>query len=321
MPLVAVVIPTVGSPALAGAVASALDQSVDDLLVIVSVDGPANQLQPASWQDHPKVRLIESTRREGGQMARARGAAATDSAFVALLDDDDLWHREKLQRQAVAVETLRSERDVRHALVGCRARVVDLGGTTRAVAPRKLIGTEQSVSSYLFERTEVAPFESMLCSSMLFFNRELLATYPLESFASIHQDWEWLLKLDHDPTLRKQVLPEVLMSYTQNPVGASVSSRAKWLESYEWGMRQRESLTPRQLGDFLLTVTLTLALRQKDRLGLQQTIVASIRYGSPSRAAISFALLHALVPAPLREALAGRLGRAKTHRLLSIPNG
>ena len=104
MPDVSVVIPTHNRRRLLGqAVRSALGQVGVEVEVVVVDDGSSDGTGDvvASLGDD-RVRLIQHRRPLGVAAARNAGAGAARGAWVALLDDDDLWAPDKLKRQLEA---------------------------------------------------------------------------------------------------------------------------------------------------------------------------------------------------------------------------
>jgi glycosyltransferase involved in cell wall biosynthesis len=91
------VIPTIGRPTLARAVESVLGQSLDtgEFEVIVVNDSGA-PLPAAEWQRSPRVRVIETCRRERS-VARNTGAAVAQGRYLHFLDDDDRLAPDALQ--------------------------------------------------------------------------------------------------------------------------------------------------------------------------------------------------------------------------------
>jgi glycosyltransferase involved in cell wall biosynthesis len=91
------IIPTVGRPSLSRAVASLLNQnfSAADFEVIV-VNDSGQPLPPAAWQQHQRVRLITTQRRERS-VARNSGAAMARGEYLHFLDDDDWLGPDALQ--------------------------------------------------------------------------------------------------------------------------------------------------------------------------------------------------------------------------------
>ena len=104
MPDVSVVIPTHNRRQLLGqAVRSALGQVGVEVEVIVVDDGSSDGTADAvASLGDDRVRLIRHPRPLGVAVARNAGAGAARGAWVALLDDDDLWAPDKLKRQLEA---------------------------------------------------------------------------------------------------------------------------------------------------------------------------------------------------------------------------
>jgi glycosyltransferase involved in cell wall biosynthesis len=83
------IIPTIQRDSLTAAVVSVLEQdfSADDFEVIV-VNDSGRPLPPADWQRSPRVRVIDTNRRERC-VARNAGAAVACGRYLHFLDDDD----------------------------------------------------------------------------------------------------------------------------------------------------------------------------------------------------------------------------------------
>jgi len=97
-PRVSVVIPAYcGRPLLKDAVGSVLEQTFEDLEVIVVDDKSPDSTTDLvrSFQD-PRVRLIRHDVNQGAVAARRTGVAAAQGEIVAFLDQDDRFHPEKL---------------------------------------------------------------------------------------------------------------------------------------------------------------------------------------------------------------------------------
>ncbi|WP_394268985.1 glycosyltransferase family 2 protein [Qipengyuania sp.] len=102
MPRIAVIIPAYNAAAtIAETLASACGQSMTDIEVVVVDDGSTDEtaaLVRAAQQGDARIRLIEQAN-VGVAAARNRAIEASDCAFLAPLDADDLWHRDKLACQ------------------------------------------------------------------------------------------------------------------------------------------------------------------------------------------------------------------------------
>ncbi|WIV67429.1 glycosyltransferase family 2 protein [Natrialbaceae archaeon AArc-T1-2] len=106
MTLVSVVIPTYNRAAtLPRAIDSALQQTVDDLEVIVVDDGSTDETEAVlETYDDPRVRPIVHATNRGANVARNTGIEHAHGEYVAFLDSDDEWHPAKLERQLAALE-------------------------------------------------------------------------------------------------------------------------------------------------------------------------------------------------------------------------
>jgi glycosyltransferase involved in cell wall biosynthesis len=104
--LVSVVIPAFNAASTIGAtLRSASVQSHRALEIIVVDDGSSDataDLVEAHARKDSRIRLVGQENR-GLAAARNSGIAASEAAFVATLDADDLWHPEKIERQMAAM--------------------------------------------------------------------------------------------------------------------------------------------------------------------------------------------------------------------------
>lgn len=173
---VSVVIPTIGRPSLAGAVDSALAQSIDVFEIVVVAD----TTEPLALPDDDRIRVVRTGPGSGGANARQCGIQHATGDIIALLDDDDLWHPYKLERQLAEVSGADSGRWV----VTCKCAVREPGHREK-IWPRTLIGEHQSVADYLFTLRRFTLGDAMLQSSTLCFPRELAFQVPL-NYAGVH---------------------------------------------------------------------------------------------------------------------------------------
>jgi glycosyltransferase involved in cell wall biosynthesis len=104
-PAVSVVIPTFDRrPFVLEAIRSVLEQTVDDLEVVVVDDGSTDgTLEAVEGVADPRVRCVRKEH-SGIAATRNRGLAESRGRFVAFLDSDDLWVPEKLEKQLPLLE-------------------------------------------------------------------------------------------------------------------------------------------------------------------------------------------------------------------------
>ncbi|SEQ54984.1 glycosyltransferase family 2 protein [Natrinema salaciae] len=105
MTRVSVIIPTYNRAAtLPRAIDSALEQTIDDLEVVVVDDGSTDDTESVlAAYDDPRVRPVLHATNQGANVARNTGLEHARGEYVAFLDSDDEWHPEKLERQLAAL--------------------------------------------------------------------------------------------------------------------------------------------------------------------------------------------------------------------------
>ena len=132
-PAVTVVIPTYNRGAvLTNSVQSVLDQSYDDLEVIVVDDGSTDQTREVVRKmDDPRICYVYQPN-AGACAARNHGAALARGKYVAFHDSDDVWHADKPNRQMEKLQETGAD------VVVCR--MIRLGKNARATCYPKRIG-------------------------------------------------------------------------------------------------------------------------------------------------------------------------------------
>ncbi|WP_295385678.1 glycosyltransferase [uncultured Thiodictyon sp.] len=108
MPRVTAVIPAHNGAAFIGtAIRSVLAQTCTDLEVLVADDGSSDETVAIVESFGAPVRLIR-VRHGNTQATRNAAIAASDSEFVGLLDQDDTWWPQKLERQLALMDADRA---------------------------------------------------------------------------------------------------------------------------------------------------------------------------------------------------------------------
>ncbi len=104
MASVSVVIPTFNRVCLLErALASVLTQSLPVDEIIIVDDGSTDNTVSTLKSLHPEVNLIQQDN-QGVSAARNTGISAARHDWIALLDSDDVWHENKLERQINALK-------------------------------------------------------------------------------------------------------------------------------------------------------------------------------------------------------------------------
>jgi glycosyltransferase involved in cell wall biosynthesis len=292
LPGVSVVIPTVGRSTVRAAVLSALDQKCPPLEVIVVVDTTEGTLPSVLGEIADSIRVL-FTGGIGASGARMRGVAESRGQFIAFLDDDDTWAPEKLELQLAELQAALATQ--RHALVSCRFAVINGDGKRLTALPSRMPSPQERLASYLFRRTSISIGEGVLATPTLLCDRELLDLEPLDSELSLHEDWDWQLRVGerHDVAIR--MCPDVLVNVgVTDP--RSLSRSADWSASLSWLERESARLTARERGDFLLCHTATIAFRSGSRRGGIIAAAQAVRSGRPGLAAWLVWGIHMISP-------------------------
>lgn len=84
------------------AVRSALDQTYQEKEIIIVNDAPEKRPDIEDWVRElstDQIRVLHNESQRGACYSRNRGLEAASGEFVALLDDDDEWYPQKLEKQ------------------------------------------------------------------------------------------------------------------------------------------------------------------------------------------------------------------------------
>jgi glycosyltransferase involved in cell wall biosynthesis len=133
-PVVSVVIPVHNRhDLLTAAVNSILEQSVQDFELIIVDDGSSPRIEPGMLRESDRrIRIVRHETSKGAGAARNSGVAAATGEFLALLDSDDIWHRQKLEIQ---LEELAKWRPETLLIVACGWRYFRDGRLMSEISP------------------------------------------------------------------------------------------------------------------------------------------------------------------------------------------
>ena len=168
LPRVSVVIPTRGRPELAErAVRSVLAQSFEDFEMVVVVDGPDQETVDAlrRFRDD-RLHIVHLDENVGGSEARNIGVRFARSEWIALLDDDDEWYPDKLEKQWALAISMTGK----YAFVG--SQFLERTKDAERVLPGRMPEKGEAFSEYLFARRGWRSGEGFLQTSTWFVSRD-----------------------------------------------------------------------------------------------------------------------------------------------------
>lgn len=305
-PKISVVIPTYKRPDLVlVAIASAGQQSFRDIEIIVAVDGaePAT-LSALEGVDEPRLRILPLEPRRGNAGARNAGIAAARAPWIALLDDDDSWKPQKLERQIeVALAA-----DAAFPVVSCRFEAVGEGA--RFVWPAAFPQPGQPVSEYLFTRRGPSVTGAVQTSTFLV-PKALFDRVPFDEQVSRYVDLDWLLRaaqVDGMELLFVEGDPP-LSVYAIDDDRSRISNETDWRRDVQWIRERRKLVTRRAYGAYLLTQASIRAERSRDYRAFLPLLYEALSHGRVSAGEVAFHLGNTFLPPQLRRALTSRPDR------------
>jgi|GEM_PF-4078150 len=197
-----------GAGTILGTLESVLGQTVPPRRIIVvddgSTDGGAELLVR-----HPQVEVI-ATPPLGVSHARNMGIRAARAEFVAFLDADDLWRKDKLEKQ-LAVARARPDA----AIVTCDHVSVTTGGAIIPQTELRLRFDGHVFDDVLAQGLELRGLSSSLLVRRAAFDRTGLYDEQL----AFGEDLDLSLRLARDHALA--ACPEVLVFVVENPASAT----------------------------------------------------------------------------------------------------
>lgn len=201
-PLVSVVIPTYNRAGLIDrSLESAFAQTYDNLEVIVVDDGSTDNTEevlPSTWGDRIRYHRQEN---QGAGAARNTGIGLAQGEFVAFLDSDDEWSRDKIEKQ---VELFQSIDDPRLGIVLCGREKI-----YRNRAPVYDIQRPQLQGNAFEQLMGVASVMGASTSAILAHRKVFESGIKFDSQLPAIEDWDFLLTASRHFSFR--TVPEVLV--------------------------------------------------------------------------------------------------------------
>lgn len=243
-PLVSVVIPTRNRPDLVKrAVRSALDQTYTNIEVVVVIDGPDPATVSGLQEMHePRLTIVPLAQNVGGSEARNIGVRAGTGAWIAFLDDDDEWRREKIAAQLAVAHQSNPPAN----FVACRWENRSVDSST--ILPRTFPRSEEDWSEYVYCSGQSLPTSTYLAS------RELMLALPFTTGLPYNQDIDWFLRASKSKKLSVAWVDEPLTIYHANETIVRTSKRHSWEIPYEWAVKSRKILLSRKAFAYCILV-------------------------------------------------------------------
>jgi glycosyltransferase involved in cell wall biosynthesis len=275
-PIVSVVIPTRGRPALLSrAIRSALDQSLREIEVIVVIDGEEGSesaVAVANLNDD-RVRCIVQRERVGGSEARNIGVRNARSAWIALLDDDDEWLPAKLEAQ---MDAALSNTSPAQLVITCQ-HIHRAEGAADVIRPRRLPRSGEAPREFMFDYLCYFQTSTFVCS------RHLMLRVPFTKGLLFFQDIDWFLRATSEADVELIVVPQPLSIYCAPERRATVTSSINWNARLDWGRANRHLISQRSYSRFIVGSCAGPAVQDRAGLpGFTRLLYECVVVGSPT---------------------------------------
>ena len=228
MPTVSIVIPAYNAEVtLPGTLDSVLQQSFTDTEILVIDDGSQDRTAEIARSIGAPVRCIVQENR-GVALARNRGIEEARGSYIALLDADDVWHRDKLTKQLTAM----ADPGVMGTYVGIERATAD-GNTIDHLPAQEF----EDLCRSLLLLSSVIPGSS----SSLLLRREVFdLVEPFDPQFSQCADWDFLIRA----SLKVPLAPvdESLVRYRTS--SENMSSNIALLEKDTFGVLDKFYASP-----------------------------------------------------------------------------
>jgi glycosyltransferase involved in cell wall biosynthesis len=301
---VSAVIPTRSrSELLRRALASVASQTFADLEVVVVVDGPDEETMALlrGWRERP-LRVVVNDPPLGGGEARNVGVRTARGHWIALLDDDDEWLPQKLERQLHDLERIGTDR-----VVGM-TQLITRSPTADYVGPRTGPRDGEPVSEYLFLRSGWFQAGGRAHTSTLVAPRPLFLEIPFDPGLPRYQDTDWILRVA-DAGVRLHMTAEPLSVWHVEEVrpGITRSHAGDWRYALDWIRARRHLMTERAYVSLVVLRVGGLAAAAGDPRGAVAAVREARRVGRPPLRDIAIIVGKFLLPAGLRRQLRSRI--------------
>lgn len=262
-PKVSIVITSTGRSELKYAIDSAKNQTYDNIEVIVVLDGKI-----PSGIDSNGIKIIYLDNVRNGNISRNIGIKEATGEFIALLDDDDVFYPQKIEKQ---IEQIQNEKDINEVVSYTKVKMVSPGTPDSRIAPNSEIKENEKVLDYLFRRIN----PGFMQTSTLLAHRSIFLNNLFDETVVKHQDWDWLVNIQNKLNVRFLMVDEILVEYRINGLGTSVGTQNKWRYSLNW-FAKYENITSEETKARFMSMIITNTMNDQS-ISKKQRLIESLR--------------------------------------------
>ncbi|WP_427813649.1 glycosyltransferase family 2 protein [Enterococcus sp. 22-H-5-01] len=234
---------------------SVLKQTHKNIEIVVVIDGLSqctkkviDKIKKENKDFLGEIKCIETGNKVGGSRARNIGIENSTGEWIALLDDDDEWVNNKLEKQLMTLKELGSK----SKKTFCFTSV--LMPEKNQILPRKNWNNDIDLCEYLFY-THNGRKQGFIQTSTVFAHKELFNSCMFTEGLPQLQDWDWELKARYENKFDIiQVRTPLSYYYSDGPEKVSQGRRGPYFE--KWLKNRKQYFDKKSYNCFFINIVL-----------------------------------------------------------------
>jgi glycosyltransferase involved in cell wall biosynthesis len=255
-PLISVVIPTYNrADFIANTINSVLNQTYQNIEILVVDDASTDQTESAVQAlNDPRIKYIRLPENTSGTKPRNTGILESRGRYIALLDSDDEWLPDKLQKQLHFI----NQNAANEENIICFTGLILKSDNGESVLSNPPLKEGVDIMDYILVDDNWVQTSTYMVSGELakrtLFNPELKK----------HQDWDFCLRLRENGA-KFINLPESLTVYNIEERNDRIGINGKYLLSLQWIKENRTQVSDKAYFSFLAKYVAATLLHNGER--------------------------------------------------------
>ncbi len=250
--LITVVIPSYNRKTILGrTLDSVLNQTYSNLEVIIVDDNSDDgTYELFSSHEDKRVKVVKHQINKGGASARNTGIRMAKGEFIAFLDSDDEWVKDKVEKQLKHFEKVGDDNTILFAQIA-----IDKIEGAKLLPKNNNFNKQEHISEYLFLKN------GLISTDLLFMKTKLAKEIMFTEKLMRHQDYDFVLHA-FSKEKKFEYLHEALAVW--HTLGDDrMGKRIDYEYSYAWAYKNKELFTKDALIGFILKDVVSEVIRSK----------------------------------------------------------
>ena len=237
-PLISVVIPTYNrEKEITATIQSVLSQTYINIEILVVDDASTDRtVETVKEITDERIKIIQLGKNSKGTKTRNVGIQNSAGKYIALLDSDDEWLPDKLEKQLAFANNIDDERFL------CFTDVILQYKDKEVIKSNQPLSNKDIMDYILYEKNFVQ-------TSTYFFPTDIGKEVLFDPELQKHQDWGFCLRL-RQQNVKFFLLPEPLVKYDVKDVVGKISYNNKTELTMEWGSKVKELISEKAYHSF-----------------------------------------------------------------------